>query len=146
MAIVKLVEKDEEYFTTGDLIEDIKKSRRVDEAGAIYSFEGFVRGKEENFKLDKLILSTPDKEKALEDINNIIESAKIKYNVFEISVVHFVGEFYTGDPLFLVVILGGHRGETYQALNELVERVKHEVDFKKEEISNQGTKTIMAGG
>ena len=69
-----------------------------------------------------------------------------KYNVFEISVVHFVGEFYTGDPLFLVVILGGHRGETYQALNEVVERVKHEVDFKKEEISNQGTKTIMAGG
>ena len=133
MAIVKLVEKDEEYFTIGDLIEDIKKSRRVDEAGAIYSFEGFVRGK-------------PDKEKALEDINNIIESAKIKYNVFEISVVHFVGEFYTGDPLFLVVILGGHRGETYQALNEVVERVKHEVDFKKEEISNQGTKTIMAGG
>ena len=44
MAIVKLVEKDEEYFTIGDLIEDIKKSRRVDEAGAIYSFEGFVRG------------------------------------------------------------------------------------------------------
>ena len=127
MAIVKLVEKDDEYFTIGDLIEDIKKSRRVDEAGAIY----------------RLILSTPDKEKALEDINNIIESAKIKYNVFEISVVHFVGEFYTGDPLFLVVILGGHRGETYQALNEVVERVKHEVDFKKEEISNQGTTTIV---
>ena len=34
MAIVKLVEKDDEYFTIGDLIEDIKKSRRVDEAGA----------------------------------------------------------------------------------------------------------------
>ena len=32
MAIVKLVEKDDEYFTIGDLIEDIKKSRRVDEA------------------------------------------------------------------------------------------------------------------
>ena len=32
MAIANLVEKDEEYFTLGDLIEDIKKSRRVDEA------------------------------------------------------------------------------------------------------------------
>ena len=146
MAIIKIVEKDSEYFTIGDLIEDIKKSRRVDEAGAIYSFEGFVRGKEENFKLEKLILTTPDKQKAEEDIKAIVETAKIKYNVFEISVIHFIGEFYTGDPLFLVVILGGHRKETYKALDEVVERVKHEVDFKKEEISNEGTKVIMAGG
>ena len=46
--VIKIVEKDEEYFTIGDLIEDIKKSQRVDEAGAIYSFEGIVRGTEEN--------------------------------------------------------------------------------------------------
>ena len=108
MAIVKLVEKDEEYFTIGDLIEDIKKSRRVDEAGAIYSFEGFVRGKEENFKLDKLILSTPDKEKALEDINNIIESAKIKYNVF-------VQRFKHKNPFF-----GNAAKEVFLKLNALI--------------------------
>ena len=32
MAIVKLVEKDEEYFTIGDLIEDIKKSKNQEES------------------------------------------------------------------------------------------------------------------
>ena len=134
--VIKIVEKDEEYFTIGDLIEDIKKSQRVDEAGAIYSFEGIVRGTEENKTVDKLTLTLPDKEKGLADIESIVET----------SVIHYIGEFYTGDQLFLVVVLGPHRGETLEALTEVIERVKHEIDFKKEELSNQGTKVIMAGG
>lgn len=144
--VIKIVEKDEEYFTIGDLIEDIKKSQRVDEAGAIYSFEGIVRGTEENKTVDKLTLTLPDKEKGLADIESIVETAKVKHGVFEISVIHYIGEFYTVDQLFLVVVLGPHRGETLEALTEVIERVKHEIDFKKEELSNQGTKVIMAGG
>ena len=143
---IKIIEKDEEYYTIGDLIEEIKKSQRVDEAGAIYSFEGIVRGTEENLTVDKLTLTVADKEKALAEIESIVETAKVKYGVFEISVIHYIGEFYTGDQLFLVVVLGPHRGETLDALTEVVERVKHEIDFKKEELSNKGTKVIMAGG
>ena len=144
--VIKIVEKDEEYFTIGDLIEDIKKSQRVDEAGAIYSFEGIVRGTEENKTVDKLTLTLPDKEKGLSEIETIVETAKVKHGVFEISVIHYIGEFYTGDQLFLVVVLGPHRGETLEALTEVVERVKHKKKKKKEELSNQGTKVIMAGG
>ncbi len=143
---VKIIKKDDEYISVGNLIDEIKKAQRVDEAGAIYSFEGIVRGEEEDLTVDKLVLSLADEEKALEEINAIIETAKVKHGVFEISVVHYIGEFYTGDSLFLVVVLGPHRGETLEALTEVVERVKHEIDFKKEEISNKGTKVIMAGG
>ena len=75
--VIKIVEKDEEYFTIGDLIEDIKKSQRVDEAGAIYSFEGIVRGTEENKTVDKLTLTLPDKEKGLSEIETIVETAKV---------------------------------------------------------------------
>ena len=80
------------------------------------------------------------------DTEEAIENAKIKYNVAEISVVHYLGEFYTGDSLFLVAVLGNHRGETLDALKEVIEKVKYDVEFKKEEISKQGTKTILAGG
>ena len=105
-----------------------------------------MRGKEENMDLEKLILSTPDKETTKKEIETIVENAKIKYNVAEISVVHYIGEFYTGDSLFLVAVLGNHRGETLDALKEVIEKVKYDVEFKKEEISKQGTKTILAGG
>ena len=96
--------------------------------------------------LEKLILTTPDKKETQKEIEAIVENAKIKYNVAEISVVHYLGEFYTGDSLFLVAVLGGHRGESLDALKEVIEKVKFDVEFKKEEISKQGTKTILAGG
>ena len=144
--VVKVIEGKEDKVTMPDLLTDLKKNSKVDYCGAIFSFEGIVRGKEENMDLEKLILTTPDKEKTKKEIEEIVENAKIKFNVTEISVVHYIGEFYTGDSLFLVAVLGNHRGESLNALTEVIEKVKFEVEFKKEEISKQGTKTILAGG
>lgn len=144
--VVKLIEAKEDKITIADLIDDLKKSKKVDYSGAIFTFEGIVRGKEENFDLKKLILTTPNKKKTLKEIKEIVEKAKIKFNVHEISVIHYIGEFYTGDSLFLVAVLGSHREETLDALKEVIENVKYDVEFKKEEISNQGSKTILAGG
>ena len=144
--VVKVIKSKEDKITTADLIAEIKKSTKIDYSGAIFTFEGIVRGKEENMNLQKLILTTPDKQKTQKEIEKIVENTKIKYNVHEISVVHYIGEFYTGDPLFLVAVLGAHRSETLDALKEVIETVKYEVEFKKEEISNEGTKTILAGG
>ena len=144
--VVKVIEGKEDKVTMHDLLDDLKKNTKIDYCGAIFSFEGIVRGKEENMDLEKLILTTPDKQETLKEIEAIVENAKIKYNVAEISVVHYLGEFYTGDSLFLVAVLGGHRGESLDALKEVIEKVKFDVEFKKEEISKQGTQTILAGG
>lgn len=144
--VVRVIEAKEDKVTMADLIADLKKSNKIDYSGAIFTFEGIVRGKEENMNLKKMILTTPDKEKTQKEIEKIVENAKIKYNVFEISVIHYIGEFYTGDMLFLVAVLGNHRGETLDALKEVIETVKYEVEFKKEEISEEGTKIILAGG
>lgn len=61
--LIKIIEKDDEYYKIGDLVDSLKKSRKVDESGAIFTFEGFVRGKEENLEVNKLILTTPNREK-----------------------------------------------------------------------------------
>lgn len=142
----RIIEAKEDKISIADLVAELKKSKKIDYSGAIYTFEGFVRGKEENMDLEKLILTLPDKEKAISEIKSIIETAKIKYNVFEISVVHYIGEFYTGDSLFLVAVLGAHRDESLKALSEVIEKVKYDIEFKKEEVSNQGKRTILAGG
>ena len=142
--IIELIQKDDDYYEIKDLVNDLKKNPKVDDSGAIFTFEGFVRGNEENKIVEKLIQTTPDKEKAKKEMEEIAESAKIKYGVYQINLVHFVGEFYTGDPLFLVAVLGPHRTETLDALKEVIERVKFDIDFKKEEISNEGTKIIQS--
>lgn len=144
--IVKVLEKNEELITIPDLIDIIKNSSQVDKCGAIFTFEGIVRGEEEGLKLEKLILSTPDQTKTQIELENIVNEVKIKYKVAEIGVVHYLGEFYSGESLFLVVVLGNHRQETLNALTELIERTKFDLDFQKEEITSQGTNIIMSGG
>ena len=74
------------------------------------------------------------------------EDVKTKFGVFEVNIIHYIGEFYTGDSLFIVAILGPHRQKSYEALIDTIERVKFDIDFEKEEISNQGSKTILAVG
>ena len=144
--VVRVIKAKEDKVTTADLVEDLKRNSKIDYSGAIFTFEGIVRGKEKNMQLNKLILTTSDIHETQKEIEKIVENAKIKYNVHEISVIHYVGEFYTGDMLFLVAVLGSHRNETLKALTEVIEKVKFEVEFKKEEISNEGTKTILSGG
>lgn len=144
--LVKLLEKNEELISISDLIDQLKNSPQINECGAIFSFEGIVRGQEEDQRVEKLILSTPDKSKTLRELENIVDAVKHKYEVAEIGLVHYLGEFYSGESLFLVAVLGRHRQETLDALTDLIERTKFELDFKKEEISTEGTNIIMSGG
>ncbi len=144
--LVKIIKKDEEQICISDLIDQVKKSPYIDESGAIFSFEGIVRGKEEDLEVKKLILSTPDINETQKGLESIVREVKDKYSVKEIAVVHYLGEFYGGDPLFLVVVAGAHRHETLDALKEVIERTKFDLDFQKDEKSNKGTNIIMSGG
>lgn len=144
--LVKLIKKDEELVSITDLIDHIKKSQYIDESGAIFTFEGIVRGKEKDSEVEKLILSTPDINETQKSLETIVEEVKDKYSVKEIAVVHYLGEFFTGDPLFLVAVAGAHRQETLEALKEVIERTKFDLDFQKDEHTNQGTNIIMSGG
>ncbi|KZX12736.1 molybdopterin synthase catalytic subunit [Methanobrevibacter curvatus] len=144
--VVKLVKKGDEIYNTGDLVQKLKKNDKIDTTGAIFTFEGFVRGFEDDSKIKDLSLSTPDIDKTQKELEEIVNDVETKYSVEEISVVHYLGKFYTGDSLFLVAVLGGHREDTLRALQEVIERVKFDLDFKKEEVSDSGTKVILAGG
>ncbi|MCK9151656.1 molybdenum cofactor biosynthesis protein MoaE [Methanobacterium alcaliphilum] len=144
--LIKIIEKDEEKITISDLIENVKKSSQIDECGAIFSFEGIVRGKEDETEVKKLILSTPNKKEIQNGLESIVKEAKEKYSTGDIAVVHYLGEFYTGETLFLVVVSGNHRQETLKALQEIIERTKFDLDFQKDEHTTQGTNIIMSGG
>ena len=143
---VRVIKKNEEIVTIPDLINQVKKNPKIDECGAVFSFEGIVRGKENETKVKKLNLSTPDIQKTEAELKKIIEEVKNKHGVVEIAAVHYIGEFYTGDSLLLVVVAGAHRGETADALKESIERIKFDLEFKKEEFTEEGKNIIMSGG
>ena len=86
---------------------------------------------------------------------NTLDQWQIEYNsgipVYRQIINHVcatvaAGSFKPGDQLFLTVVAGAHRHETKAALNDIIERVKYELDFKKEEHTDNGTNIIMSGG
>lgn len=143
---VRIIEKTAETINICDLIDSVKTNPRIIECGAIFSFEGIVRGKEADKNTTKMDLKTPDLKETENELLDIVKDIQDKYGVVEIAVVHYIGKFSPGDPLFLAVVAGAHRHETKAALNDVIERVKYELDFKKEEHTDDGTNIIMSGG
>jgi molybdopterin synthase catalytic subunit len=143
---IRIIEKGSDKIGIYDLMEWVKKSPKIVECGAIFSFEGIVRGKEMDKNTLKMDLSTPNHDETEDELKDIVKKIKEKHGVVEVAVVHYVGKFTPGDPLFLAVVAGAHRHETKAALNDLIERVKYELDFKKEEHTEGGTNIIMSGG
>ena len=144
--ITRIITDSQETINQNNIMEQLKLSPLLKECGALFSFDGIVRGKDKAKNTSKLILTTPNREKTEKDLKKIIKEVKEKYGVKEISVVHYIGEFQPGDSLFLAVVAGAHRHESMAALDELIERVKYDLDFKKVEEGSAGTKTIMSGG
>ncbi|BDZ68870.1 molybdenum cofactor biosynthesis protein MoaE [Methanobacterium ferruginis] len=146
MIIARIIPDGEKTSTITDLTQQIKNSPSINECGAIFTFEGIVRGKETLKTTDKIVLTTPNTEKTEKELEKILKEVQSEHGVKDIVVVHYLGQFKPGDSLFLVVVSGSHRHETRAALEEIVERVKYELDFKKEEIGSAGSKVIMSGG
>ena len=140
------MEKDTESIKICDLMELVKDNPKIVECGAIFSFEGILRGKEMDKNTLQMDLNTPNLEETENELQDIVKDIKHKHGVIEIAVVHYIGKFTPGDPLFLAVVAGAHRYETKAALNDVIERVKYELDFKKEEHTDDGTNIIMSGG
>jgi molybdopterin synthase catalytic subunit len=146
MIIAQIISDYSQVITLDDLTRKIKDSPAIGECGAIFTFEGIVRGKDEALTTEELTLTTPDPSKTEEELVDILHQVQEKHGVKDIAVVHYLGHFKPGDPLFLAAVSGGHRQETRAALEELIERVKYELDFKKEEKGSAGSKIIMSGG
>jgi len=144
--IARIITDRQETITLNQLMEQIKESPFLKECGALFSFEGIVRGKERTKNTTKLILTTFSPGKTEKELKKIMGEVQEKYELKEIGVVHYLGQFQPGDSLFLAVVAGSHRHETMAALEELIERVKFELEFKKEEESSAGTNIIMSGG
>jgi molybdopterin synthase catalytic subunit len=143
---IRLLNQGEDEITINHLIDEMKKIPQITECGAIFAFEGLVRGEEGDLTTHTLNLTTIDYDKTQGELEKLVEDVKDKHQVKKVAVVHYLGKFQPGDPLFLVVVAGAHRQETRAALKEVIERVKYELEFQKEEETNRGNQIIMSGG
>ena len=114
------------------------------ECGGIGVFIGTVRNHHEGKSVQALKYTAyaPVAEKMIRQIEQDIQQ---KYGVSYIRVVHRIGALGIGETAIIAIAYAAHRREAFQACEEAVERVKHEVPVWKEEFYCDGTSQYVEG-
>ena len=118
------------------LIDGLK--RITDEVGAIAIFIGVVRGKRNDEKVLRLEYEAYE-ELASKVAEKIIEDAKTKYGIIDACIQHRIGTVKVGGDIMYVLVASKHRAEAFQALSEIVERIKREIPIWKKEVTEKGS-------
>lgn len=109
--------------------------------GALVSFIGTMRDINEGLLVTRMYLEHyPDMaEKAL---HSIIEKARLKWPLGDVTVIHRVGFIYPNDPIVLVAVTSEHRGEGFKACEFIIDYLKTEAPFWKKEETSQGDRWV----
>jgi molybdopterin synthase catalytic subunit len=129
-----------EEFDVGAEIARLRADPRV---GAVASFIGVVRDVNDAAAVSSMTLEHYPgmTEKSLEAI---VEQARSRGNVYDILVIHRIGELRPTDPIVLVIVTSAHRGDAFAACQFVMDYLKTDAPFWKKEATPQGTRWVEA--
>ena len=117
----------------------IAKHQTKTAIGAHDIFLGQVRADEIEGKTVRAIEYTAYEAMAIEKISEIREDAFEKYSLSCMHIYHSLGEVPVGEICLFVFVSSPHRKEVFEALHEVVERIKKELPvFGKELFEGEG--------
>lgn len=115
---------------------EIARLQRED-AGAIVSFVGVVRGESHGEKLVSMTLEHfPGMTER--ELERIAKEARSRWSLQGVSVVHRVGELKPGERIVLVVTAAAHRRAAFEAAEFLMDYLKTRAPFWKRELRASG--------
>ena len=134
--LLAAVEDPEPYETLGSLVADVKRSEAAEYAGAIATFTGRVRRKEDP---DDEPTESLEFEKyegvADERMATIREELTAREGVRAVRLHHRTGVVESGEDIVFVVVLAGHREEAFETVSDGIDRLKDEVPLFKKEVT-----------
>jgi molybdopterin synthase catalytic subunit len=129
---------------TFDLASEIAALYRDNpKVGALATFLGLVRDVNEGDGVNTLTLEHYPgmTEKSLEQI---ARDAMARWDLIDVTVLHRVGELRPTDPIVLVAVASGHRGEAFAACEFIMDYLKTRAPFWKKEVTPEGERWIEA--
>lgn len=111
--------------------------------GAVASFLGLVRDINAGQDVSAMTLEHYPgmTEKALSDI---LEQARARWEVLDACVIHRVGPLFPTDPIVMVAVASGHRGDAFAACEFIMDFLKTRAPFWKKESTPEGEKWVDA--
>ncbi|MDS0281455.1 molybdopterin synthase [Haloarcula onubensis] len=130
-----LAERDP-YVTLETLVASVKRSPDEDRAGAIATFTGRVRARDgpEDPPTEHLEFERYDGV-AQERMATLRADLEARDGVHAVALHHKTGVVEAGEDIVFVVVLAGHRGEAFAAVQDGINRLKDEVPLFKKEVT-----------
>jgi molybdopterin synthase catalytic subunit len=119
-------------------IEALSKALTDPRAGAFGAFEGRVRNHNEG-KTVTLLEYEADQGLGIKEALKIIEEARQRWSLIDVSCRHRVGTLAIGDAAIWVGVLSAHRGEAFAACQYIVDEIKHRLPIWKKEHYEDGS-------
>ncbi|MFA5060181.1 MAG: molybdenum cofactor biosynthesis protein MoaE [Candidatus Omnitrophota bacterium] len=110
-----------------------KNTPKSSKAGALVSFEGFVRNNSMGHKISGLEYRSTGP-RTLRIGRTILKEAKKKFDVYELRCVHRIGRLKVGDRTIWIAALSAHRDEAFKACRYVIEELKKRLPILKKEI------------
>ena len=127
-----------------DVSAEISALRKGDpRVGAVVSFLGTVRDMNDGSQVKGMTLEHYPgmTEKALQEI---LDQAKARWDVFQSLVIHRVGPLLPEDQIVLVAVTSAHRGEAFAACEFIMDYLKTAAPFWKKEDTPEGARWVDA--
>lgn len=134
------IQVQEEDFNIAEVNRELCAGRS--DVGAVASFIGLVRDMPQN-RLQKMTLEHYPgmTEKSLE---KIAETARQRWKILDIAIIHRVGELKPADQIVLVSVVSAHRKAAFAACEFIMDYLKTDAPFWKKETNEQGENWVEA--
>ena len=111
-------------------------------AGAAATFTGVVRSKPDDPITTLTLECYP--ELAINQLSAIVEQAKTRFNLLATTIIHRYGTLEPGTPIVQVMTLAPHRAAAFDGAEFLMDYLKTDAPFWKQETGPRGTLWVEA--
>jgi len=126
-----------DFFTLNSLILKVKSNTKINEAGAIGTFTGIVRGITDGKEVQALDFEKYD-QVAEGKIKEISDGLKKRDGIVDVRIHHNTGYIKAGGDIVYIVVAGSHRAQVFSALSDAIELIKKDVPIWKKEVTVDG--------
>ncbi|WP_440763357.1 molybdopterin synthase [Natronorubrum sp. DTA7] len=135
-AVLAALEDCDPYETLESLVDRVKRSPKAERSGAIATFTGRVRAKDDANDARTQYLEFEKYEGIAEERMAALETdLESRDGVLEVELYHRTGVVEDGEDIVFVVVLAGHRGEAFRTVEDGINRLKDEVPLFKKEVT-----------
>ena len=135
-----MIKIQKEDFNVEEEISSIKKIHS--NVGAVTSFIGYVRDINNNNSVESINLEVYEK-MAHKQFEKIIEEANFKWNLIDNLIIHRYGTLQVNDKIVLVASFSSHRKDSFEACNFIMDYLKKDAPFWKNEFYDKKNKWLI---